>query len=283
MIDDDTLRRLMAEDVPYGDLTTGLLGIGAQPGRIAFSARGAMVACATEEAARMFELAGALLVEQAVPSGTMVTAGAPLLMAEASAHVLHRVWKGAQVLVETLSGIASATRALVDAARAVNPTIAVACTRKNFPGTRALSMRAIMAGGAIPHRLGLSDSLLVFAEHRLFLPTGAPLSEWVERLKISAPERKMAVEVGSVEEALAFARAGVDSLQLEKFTPEAVRTVVQEVRQIAPGLVIVAAGGIDLHNAALYAGTGAGVLATSAPYHAKPADVQVSFSRAAQT
>ncbi len=278
MIDDDTLRRLMTEDVPYGDLTTDLLGIGPQPGRIAFSARGAMVACATEEAARLFELAGARLVGQVIPSSTVVTADAPLLMAEASAYVLHRVWKVAQVLVETLSGIASATRALVDAARAVNPTIAVACTRKSFPGTRTLSVRAIMAGGATPHRLGLSDSLLVFAEHRLFLPAGVPLSEWVGRLKRSAPERKMAVEVGSVEDALAFARAGVDTLQLEKFTPEAVYAVVEEVRRIAPGLVVVAAGGIDVHNAALYAGTGAGVLATSAPYHAKPADVRVSFS-----
>ncbi len=277
MIDDDALRRLLAEDVPYGDLTTGLLGIGGQPGRMVFFARAAMVACATEEAARLCELGGARLFGDVVPSGTPVVAGTRLLAAEAPAGVLHSVWKAAQVLVETLSGVATAARALVLAARTVNPTITVACTRKSFPGTRALSVRAIMAGGAIPHRLGLSDSLLVFAEHRLFLPAGLPPETWIGRLKAAAPERKVAVEVATVEEALDVAGAGVDILQLEKFSPEEVHRVAERLRSMAPTVVLVAAGGIDVHNAAAYAQAGARVLATSAPYHAKPADVQVHF------
>ena len=277
MLDDDTLRRMLAEDVPYGDLTTGLLGIGGRPGRIAFAARAPMVTCATEEAARLFELAGARPGADIVASGSRVAAGAPLLAAEGSAAVLHRAWKVAQVLVETASGVATAARALVDAARAVNPEVSVACTRKNFPGTRALGVRAIVAGGAAPHRLGLSDSILVFAEHRLFLSSDLPASDWIGRLRAAAPERKVAVEVTTADEALVFATAGADIIQLEKFTPDGVRAVAGRLRAVAPGAVLAAAGGIGIRNAAAYAEAGARVLVTSAPYHARPADVQVRF------
>jgi len=276
MLADDLLRRMLAEDVPYGDLTTALLGIGDRPGRIAFFARGAMVACATEEAARLFEIGGARPAADLVPSGTPVAAGTKLLAAEGSAAALHAVWKVAQVLVETASGVATAASALVAAARAVNPAVAVACTRKNFPGTRALGVRAIVAGGASPHRLGLSDSILVFAEHRLFLG-GEPAADWIGRLKAAAPERKIAVEVTGAGEALAVAAAGADIVQLEKFSPEAVRAVAGRLGPVAPAVIVAAAGGIDLTNAAAYAEAGARVLVTSAPYHAKPLDVQVRF------
>jgi molybdenum transport protein len=283
MIDDDALRRLLAEDVPYGDLTTGLLGIGDRPGRIVFAARTPMVTCATEEAARLFQLGGATLCAEIVPSGQPVPAGRVLLAADGSAGALHAVWKVAQVLVETMSGIATATRALVDQARAVNPAVCVACTRKSFPGTRALAVRAILAGGAVPHRLGLSDSILVFAEHRAFLPAGGAEADWIGRLKAAAPERKVAVEVTTADQALAFATAGADIIQTEKFTPEAVRALAERLRIAAPAVVLAAAGGIDQDNAAAYAQAGARVLVSSAPYHAKPAEVQVSLAATGPT
>ena len=277
LIDDHTLGRLLTEDVPHGDLTTQLLGIGARLGRIRFAARGPMVACATEEAARLFELGGARLLGAVVPSGRAVTAGTPLLAAEGSAAALHAVWKVAQVLVESASGMATATRALVEAARAVDSRVAVACTRKSLPGARALALRAIVAGGGIPHRLGLSDSILVFAEHRRFLSPGLAAADWIARLKTAAPERKIAVEVTTAEEALDFAAAGADIIQLEKFSPEAVRAVADRLAALAPATLLAAAGGIDTGNAAAYAEAGARILVTSAPYHAKPADVQVGF------
>ena len=54
---------------------------------------------------------------------------------------------------------------IVDVARAVAPGIPVECTRKAMPGGRALSVRAVRAGGAGMHRLGLSESILIFPEH----------------------------------------------------------------------------------------------------------------------
>jgi molybdenum transport protein len=72
-------------------------------------------------------------------------------------------------LVEILSGIANAARAIVDAVEAVDPNLRVACTRKTFPGGRRLSHLAVKAGGAILHQSGLSETILDFAEHRAFL------------------------------------------------------------------------------------------------------------------
>lgn len=273
-LSDAALSCLLAEDVPFGDLTTESLGLRGRPGRLEFHARGAMTVCGVEEAVRLFALAGAnaCLV---IPSGVAVESDTLLLTAEGPAEALHRAWKTAQTLMEWASGIASGAAALVRAAAPVP----VACTRKNAPRTKALSIKAIQAGGAIAHRLGLSETLLVFAEHRLFLDESP--SAAIARLRNRQPEKKIVVEVVSADEALTWARAGGDVLQLEKFTPAALTAC--RARLEAEGLrpVLVAAGGVRVENAADYVAAGAAMIATSAPYHAAPRDVRVQFFKAA--
>ena len=269
-LSDEALSRLLAEDVPFGDLTTESLGLQRRPGRLEFHARGVMTVCGVEEAVRLFELAGAD-ARVIVLSGAVAEDSALLLTAEGSADALHRAWKTAQTLMEWASGIASGATALVRAAAPVP----VACTRKNAPGTKALSIKAIQAGGAIMHRLGLSETLLIFAEHRRFLDE--PPSATIARLRTRQPEKKIVVEVTSEDEALTWARSGSDVLQLEKFTPAALSAC--RTRLEAEGLlpVLVAAGGVRVDNAADYVAAGAAMIATSAPYSAAPRDVQVQF------
>lgn len=272
---DHHLQALLQEDVPNGDLTTHTLGIGAQLADIKFRARQPMTVCATEEACRLFELAGASAMLVAA-SGTTLGPGSLMLQAHGTAAGLHRAWKTAQTLVEWASGIASATAATVAAANGV----AVACTRKNVPGTKALSAKAVKAGGGVLHRLGLSETLLVFAEHRLFL-TETP-AQTVQRLRRAQPEKKLAVEVADVAEALVWAQAGADVLQLEKFTPEAVAVCRAALQALGPTRpLLAAAGGIRADNAAAYVAAGADFLVTSSPYWAPPRDVQVTFGRPA--
>src|SRR5262249_22273191 len=139
----------LAEDVPYGDLTTHALGIGNHHGRITFEARQAMVAACSEEAGRIMALAGADVME-CVPSGTALQTGGLLLAAQGPAAALHAGWKVAQTLLETARGIAAAAQAIVQAAQQVNSDVVVACTRKSLPGARALSIKAILSGGAVP-------------------------------------------------------------------------------------------------------------------------------------
>lgn len=269
--------RLIAEDVGFGDLTTRTLGIAGQPGRITFAARDPMIACATEEAARILARLGAV-PRLCVRSGAAAAPGTLLLEATGDAGALHAGWKVAQTLLEWSAGIASAVRDIGDAARAVVPSITVACTRKAVPLTRALSIKAVLAGGGAMHRTGLGDTLLVFPEHRAFLP-GEALSVTLARLRAAAPERAIVVEVADPEDALRAARAGADVVQLEKFSVDAVAAVCGRLAEEAPRHVrIAAAGGVNAGNAAAYAKAGADILVTSAPYAARPRDVQVRIT-----
>jgi len=275
-IPDDDLRRWLAEDVPYGDLTTHALGFGDRRGRIRFEARQAMVAAGSEEAARIMTLAGAAVTE-CVSSGVGLQTGGLILMAEGRASTLHAGWKVSQTLLETTGGIAAAARAIVDAAQQVNPGIVIACTRKSLPGTRALSVKAILSGGAVPHRLGLSETILVFAQHRLFL-ADASFPAIVDRLRRRAPEKKIVIEADTLAEAVAVADAGADVVQLDKASAADVAALRRHCESRTPRPLVAAAGGINAANAADYARAGADVIVTSAPYTARPLDVKVTMA-----
>jgi molybdenum transport protein len=271
--------RLIAEDVAFGDLTTRTLGIASQAGHISFTARDPMVACATEEAARILVRLGATPRLHAA-SGQVTASGTLLLEATGPAGGLHAGWKVAQTLMEWSAGVASSVHDIVDAARSVAPSIVIACTRKSVPMTRALSIKAVLAGGGAMHRTGLSDTILVFPEHRVFLPDET-LHTTLARMRAAAPERTIVVEVAEEGDAMLAIAAGADIVQLEKFSPEAVARLLGRLNSARPARTrIAAAGGINAGNAAAYATAGADVLVTSAPYTAKPRDVQVRITAA---
>jgi molybdenum transport protein len=271
------LEQLLAEDAPYGDLTTETLGIGAAPGVMRFSARGAMVLALAAETAALIELAGARVTLSA-RDGDVLEPGAPILSAEGPADALLRAWKVAQTLIEIWSGVASAAREIVDAARAVSPDISVACTRKTTPGTKAFAVAAVRAGGAVMHRIGLSETILVFPDHLAFLPD-ADLSDIVARLRQQAPEKKLVAEARNPDEALRMAKAGFDVIQAEKFSAADLAATMTRLSTLPSRPLVAAAGGVKASNAADYARAGADILVTSAPYAATPRDVSVVFSR----
>jgi len=276
------LEQLLADDVPYGDLTTDALGMGAAPGLMTFTARDNMVLALAEDAAAIIELAGGK-VDLHASSGSALEQGSPILTAQGPASALLRGWKVAQTLIEIWSGVATEARAIVDAATAVAPNIAVACTRKNVPGTKGFAVAAVKAGGAVMHRLGLSETVLVFPEHRAFLD-GETLAETVDRLRRAAPEKKLVMEVNTIEMAIVAATAGFDVIQAEKFTPAEIAALaarmalMASIRSSPP--VIAAAGGIHAGNVGAYALAGVGVVVTSSPYLARPRDVQVRIGPA---
>lgn len=271
MILDSDIDRLIAEDVAGGDVTTDALGFGKSPGVMTFAARGAMVVAGIDVARRMMDR---LEVEVFAEDGDRVAAGTPLLTARGTAGELHRVWKVSQTLMEILGGIASATRAVVDAVESVDPAVRVGTTRKTVPGARRLSQLAVKAGGGVLHRQGLAETVLVFAEHRVFLPD-LDLAGMAARLRRSQPEKSLGIEVSSIDEAMAAAEAGFDTLQLEKFSPDGVRQLAERFSGWARRPLIAVAGGVNPDNAGDYVRAGAGFIVTSWPYTARPRDVQV--------
>lgn len=274
VLDDQHLLALYQEDVPLGDLTTCALQLETQQARIEFSARYDMCCCAVEEAARLLTLKG-LTVELFKHSGQWVEAGTLLLSATGSSATALACWKICQNLMEWSGGIATASYQLVEAAKQVNPKAHIACTRKNTPGTKRMSVKAVRCGGATLHRLGLSESVLIFAEHCQF--SDASPAQLISRAKAYCPELNTSVEVDSIEGALLWAAAGVDLLQLEKFPPMQIKQCREQLLQQGRLPLIAAAGGVNLDNAGEYAACGADLLVTSWPYQARPKDIQVRF------
>lgn len=275
-IPESCIESLVEEDLGLLDLTMAAMGAGGAPGVVECRPKRACVVACVEEAARIFEKTGAA-AEVLRASGSRVGAGEACLIARGRAEQLHASYKAAQNVMEYASGIATRTAAVVQNARRAAPAVEVAVTRKHFPGTKRLSLKAAFAGGAQAHRLGLYDSILVFDQHRVFAGGTEGFLPLVREMAARCPERKIAVEAGSPEEAVAFARAGADVVQCERFEPEILRETVAAVRAIDPRVKISAAGGVNADNAADYAATGVDILVTSWVYFGKPEDVKMRF------
>ena len=112
-------------------------------------------------------------------------------------------------------------------------------------------------------------------QHRVFADSFISL---IEKMGARFPEKKIAVEVDSAKEALAFAKAGADIVQCERFFPADLAYLVAMLRAEKPDVKILAAGGINADNALEYAATGVDVLVTSWVYFGKPEDIKMKFS-----
>ncbi len=275
---EEEIDALLKEDVPYFDLTTYLLGIGNERGKMEFSARHDIVVCGTEECCRLFKKAG-LEIKKCLPSGSEVSADEVFLEVEGLAEGLHLTWKVAQNVLEYASGIATRTKRLVDLAKEVNENVEVVTTRKTFPFAKKLCIKAILAGGALPHRLGLSESVLVFENHTKFLGGLDKLLEIIPELKKRVPEKKIVVEVNFIEDAFLALSSGVEVVQLDKFSIEDVVEVVNFRNQKFPNAKVAAAGGINETNIKSYAATGVDIIVLTCAYFGKPADVKVRMDK----
>lgn len=260
--------------MPYFDLTTTILGIGNKKGEITYTSRHDMVVCGTEEVQRIFNKFD-ISTYTFTPSGTFIESGKTFLTAEGKAGDLHKIWKATQVLLEYACGMATKTYKLVSTAKRANPDVCVVTTRRHFPLTKKISIKAILAGGDLPHWLGLSETILVFGGHLNFYGGYKKFFNDLEDIKKKVPGKKVTVEVKDMEMAMKAIKAGVDILQLDKFSVSEVKKVVKIARQEGKDIKIAAAGGINETNIADYAATGVHLIVSSCAYFGKPADIKV--------
>lgn len=262
--------QIILEDLPLHDETTRALALPDAPGHLTYSARQHGVLAGMAPLLRLAQSLG-LRAEPLAADGDATAPGQAVLRLHGNAHALHIAWKQGMNLLEYLGGIASATQQMVKAARAGNPRIQVAGTRKAHPGARKLQHYAVLCGGGMVHRAGLSETILVFAQHRAFLP-GLDAAQLVARAKAHSPEKFVLIEAESADDALAACRAGADGVQLDKMSPEQLTELAPRLRALQPRLTLNAAGGIRPDNAAQYAASGVDILVTSSLYNAKAAD-----------
>lgn len=274
------------EDVPYIDLTCEVLGVHNQPGEMEYFTRESCVLAGTDIARRIMRNLGCEVLASS-EDGQLVSAGQTFFTVREAAADLHAAWKVCLNVFDHLSAVATKTRSMVDAVHAVNPECEVLTTRKSMPGAKDLLTCAVMAGGAFPHRLGLSETVLVFEQHLAFFGGFNRFVEEMPRIKARCVEKKLFVEADA-QRALALARAssdghGADGIQLDKVPVSELAELVRRIREIDPRITIIAAGGINPQNAGAYAACGVDGLATTAPFTAKPVDMSVRMRPLEQT
>jgi nicotinate-nucleotide pyrophosphorylase (carboxylating) len=243
------LLRFISEDAPSGDLTSSAL---APLGRCRaeIRAREAGVVAGMEEARALFSHFG-IDVTPGLSDGDPCRAGSLLMSLEGDAAGILLVERTALNILSRMSGIATATRALVEIAAEVNPSLRVAATRKTCPGMRALDKKAVVLGGGEAHRATLSDAILIKDNHLKLVP----LEEAVRRARAKAPPERVEVEVTGRDEAVRAARAGAGVIMFDNMDPGSIREAIRELgeRDLRRQVLLEASGGIGEGNLEEYA------------------------------
>lgn len=277
-ISDETIDKFIKEDVPYLDLTTLILGINGQKGSIQFFSREDAILCGSEEVTKIFNKLN-IEVIKTYPSGTLIKKNEIFLEGKGNAEDLHVAWKVSQNILDYSSGIATKTKKLVDKASEVNPNLHIITTRKVIPGTKELAIKAVVSGGGFPHRLGLSETILIFKQHLNFLGGTNEFIKILKSVKAKVCEKKIIAEVENIDQAIKLCKGGIDGLQFDKIPSNELKKHVDILKSINPSIVILAAGGINENNIKEYAETGVDAIVTTSVYYAKPIDIGCKITK----
>jgi nicotinate-nucleotide pyrophosphorylase (carboxylating) len=259
----DRLRGWLAEDIGRGDLTApALVGL---RGRAEWVAKQDGLFAGGVLVEPLFRLLDPLVrVQLRVADGEAVAAGTRLLEIEGAAAALVAGERTALNLAMRLSGIATATAALV--ARLEGTGVRLVDTRKTTPGLRQLEKYAVRCGGGHNHRLGLDDAAMLKENHLAWAGGVGPA---VAAVRSAAPwPARVIVEAETAQEAEAAVRAGADGVLLDEFEPEELQGLVPRLRALTGEqgrAVVLEASGVDPALLERFARTGVDLISTSAP------------------
>lgn len=258
----------LAEDLGRGDVTTEAVVLPGVRARGRFLAKQDLVVAGLEIADAVFAvLDSSVEIEAFVTDGDRVPAGEVFARVEGPADVLLAAERTALNLLQHLSGIATLTRAFVEAVAGTRAQIVD--TRKTLPGLRMLQKYAVAVGGGRNHRFGLDDGVLIKDNH-IALAGGVRTA--VERARRQLGHKyKIEVEVSTLEDLQEALQAHADVILLDNMPPEMVREAVRRAREYAPDVLLEASGGITLENVRAYAEAGVDLISIGALTHSAPA------------
>jgi nicotinate-nucleotide pyrophosphorylase (carboxylating) len=203
--------------------------------------------------------------------GDRVVRGDVLISVTGNARALLTAERVALNLITMMSGVATATRAWVDALAGTNTK--VRDSRKTLPGLRMLQKYAVRVAGAINHRMSLADAALIKDNHVI---AAGGVVEAYRAVRQFFPEIPVEVEVTSVEQARQVVAAGASAVLLDNMSTDAMASIVAE---LADRATFEASGGLTLLNAAEVAQTGVNFVAVGAITHSAPAlDIALDFA-----
>ena len=270
------LRAWLNEDIGRGDLTAAALA--GRPGRAHWLAKADGVFCGGVLVEPLFRLLDpAVRVCPLVADGETVGMGQRLLELQGPATALVAAERTALNLAMRLSGIATATAALVQMLEGTG--VALADTRKTTPGLRVLEKYAVRCGGGVNHRFGLDDAAMLKENH---LAWAGGLEAAIAAVRANGPwPARVIVEAETGAEAAAAVRAGADGVLLDEFTPGQLVELVPRLRALAQGRgLVLEASGVQPGQIQAYASSGIDLISTSAPITRSPwLDLSMRFDR----
>lgn len=265
------------EDIGPGDATTALVIGPDREGTAIIEARESLVVCGLQVAAAVFRRVDPDVEFHPLSrDGERAEAGDPLARVSGNLRALLAGERTALNFLTRMCGVATSTRRFVDAVEGTGARIVD--TRKTLPGWRTLDKHATAVGGAVNHRLGLFDGILLKDNH-IALAGGLALA--VKAATAAAPDNlRIQVEVESEEDAVAAVEAGIDFLLLDNRKAEEIRRIVEKLHGRA---LLEASGSITLENVRAIAETGIQRISVGALTHSAPgADVAMEIELGAE-
>jgi nicotinate-nucleotide pyrophosphorylase (carboxylating) len=256
----------LAEDIGSGDVTSRLTVSADLQARGTFLAKQSLVLAGIELLPIVYEMRGGAAVEVLAESGSRLQPGNPAARVSGNARTLLQCERVALNFLQRLSGVATLASQHVDAVAGTN--VKVLDTRKTTPGLRRLEKSAAAAGGAINHRIGLYDAVLIKNNH---ITAAGGVRKALERVKSFTGPIEIEVRTRTeLEEALA---CGAKSLLLDNLSPA---EAADWIRHIAGRATVELSGNIDLANIRAYAEAAPDFISCGAITHSATA-VDLSF------
>ncbi|MEL6445360.1 MAG: carboxylating nicotinate-nucleotide diphosphorylase [Bacteroidota bacterium] len=277
---DSLIARALAEDVASGDVTTLATIPADRQATATFLVKDDGVLAGCRVAERVFDAVDpALAVAWAAHDGDRVVAGTRAGEVTGAARSILTAERLALNLMQRMSGIATATRQMVDAARTTNPTVEILDTRKTAPGLRLLDKEAVRLGGGTNHRVGLYDMVLIKDNH---IEAAGGLAEALRAahayLHAQALDLEVEVEVRTLDEVDALValidgglrvdRALLDNLVVRHDDGSFDTTrLAKAVQRMAGSTHTEASGNVTLDSVAQIAATGVTHISSGALTH----------------
>ena len=259
------MARALAEDIGPGDVTSEHTVPADLPAEGVFNTKQHLVLAGVETLRIIFPG-----IEVLHEDGAILDKGEPIAKARGQARFLLTHERVALNFLQRLSGIATLTRAYVDAV--ADTGVKILDTRKTTPGLRVLEKMATHAGGAVNHRMGLWDAILVKNNHIDLAGGVRPAVE--KALQSGIPVECEVRTHGEIVEAL---QLGVSRLLLDNMTPAKAQEEIRFIKAESKGKCSVEiSGGVTLDTVRAYAETGADFISVGALTHSAAA-VDINF------
>jgi nicotinate-nucleotide pyrophosphorylase (carboxylating) len=273
----DLLRGFLDEDIGQGDRTTEAVVSPSQRAAGQFLAKSPLVLAGLDFAIETFRLLDPNLEHEILcRDGDRVSPGQTIAWIRGRAQALLGAERVALNLLQRLSGVATLTRAYVDAV--AGTAAAILDTRKTTPGLRALEKYAVRTGGGTNHRLGLDDAILIKENHVRLAGGVAPAVRAAQANR--GDVRWIEVEVDTLAELDEALPERPDAILLDNFAPDLARAAVVRTREADPEhrIAIEASGGITLANVRAFAEAGVDRISVGALTHsAAAADISLEI------